>query len=323
MKKINHSVIKATGIVAATTAVASLSSFITTKFLMKMAMDRQEPKLMKRAEEHVSGSMKDTEIYKQLDTAAKKLAAAPTETVEIIAGDGTKLVGHWYPCDKPKRVIIGMHGWRSNWCKDFGLVADYMHEHNCSILFAEQRGQGSSGGEYIGFGLTERYDCLEWIDWVSDKFVVEMPIYLCGISMGATTVLMAAGLDLPDNVHGIIADCGFTSPEDIWRHVANHNLHISYQLHKALINLMCNEKIQMGANEYSTIDALKTNYTPILFVHGTEDHFVPVEMTYENYKACSGPKRLFIVPGADHGMSYLVDKEGYEKAASDFWRDFD
>ena len=37
-------------------------------------------------------------------------------------------------------------------------------------------------------------------------------IFLCGISMGCATTLMAAGLDLPDNVKGIIADCGFTSP---------------------------------------------------------------------------------------------------------------
>lgn len=62
---------------------------------------------------------------------------------------------------------------------------------------------------------------------------------------------------------------------------------------------------------------------PILFIHGTDDHFVPVEMTYENYQACASPKRLFIVHGAEHCLSYRVDKEGYEKAVENFWKDYD
>lgn len=46
-------------------------------------------------------------------------------------------------------------------------------------------------------------------------------------------------------------------------------------------------------------------------------------MTYENYTACAAPKRLFIVPGADHGMGYFTDKEGYEKVIREFWAEFD
>ena len=46
-------------------------------------------------------------------------------------------------------------------------------------------------------------------------------------------------------------------------------------------------------------------------------------MTYENYKACGAEKRLLVVPGAEHGMSYLIDKDGYEQAVINFWNDFD
>jgi len=60
---------------------------------------------------------------------------------------------------------------------------------------------------------------------------------------------------------------------------------------------------------------------PILFIHGTDDNFVPIEMTYENYKACTAPKKLFIVPGAEHGMSYVMDKDGYENAVKLFWNE--
>lgn len=81
-------------------------------------------------------------------------------------------------------------------------------------------------------------------------------------------------------------------------------------------------KIQVGPKDYSSINAMKTCKVPVLFIHGTDDDFVPVEMTYENYKACAAEKRLLIVPGAGHGMSYILDKKGYEKAVLEFWRDF-
>ena len=156
------------------------------------------------------------------------------------------------------------------------------------------------------------------------NLLLQKPITKITINdMGAATVLMAAGLDLPSNVHGIIADCGFTSPHAIWKHVANNNLHIAFGLRGAIADEMLKQKIQMGSDEYSTVEALQSSTIPVMLIHGTDDHFVPVEMTYENYKACAGPKRLLIVPGADHGMSYFVEKDRYEEEIKRFWRDFD
>ena len=156
------------------------------------------------------------------------------------------------------------------------------------------------------------------------NLLLQKPITKITINdMGAATVLMAAGLDLPSNIHGIIADCGFTSPHVIWKHVANNNLHIAFGLRGAIADEMLKQKIQMGSDEYSTVEALQSSTIPVMLIHGTDDHFVPVEMTYENYKACAGPKRLLIVPGADHGMSCFVEKDRYEEEIKRFWRDFD
>ena len=259
--------------VVGSAAMASLSAYITTKYLLKMALDREEPKLMKLAEKKVSGSIGNTEFARALATSGKRLAAKPNETVEIIAHDGETL--------------------------------------------------NNSGGDTISFGPIARFDCLDWVRWITAHFGTDLPIYLCGVSMGAATVLMAAGLDLPTNVHGIIADCGFTSPHAIWKHVANNNLHIAFGLRGAIADEMLKQKIQMGSDEYSTVEALQSSTIPVMLIHGTDDHFVPVEMTYENYKACAGPKRLLIVPGADHGMSYFVEKDRYEEEIKRFWRDFD
>ena len=141
--------------------------------------------------------------------------------------------------------------------------------------------------------------------------------------MGATTVLMASDLELPENVHGIMADCGFTSAHDIWKHVAEENLHLHFGLYAAAANDLCKKRISIGSQDCSTVDALKQCKVPVLFIHGADDGFVPVRMTHENYAACASEKRLLIVPGADHAMSYCVEQDRYEKAAKDFWKTYD
>lgn len=311
------------GVVFAAGALFVASTYLSTKILAETAFDRSEPKMMRSAGMRMAKKRRESEYAEMTREASEKLSDAGTTQIEISSSDGIKLVGHYYPCEKAKRVVIAMHGWRSSWFRDFGNISDFLHDSGCSVLFAEQRGQNNSGGDYIGFGVTERKDCLDWIKWVEENVGESLPIYLYGISMGATTVLMASGLELPDSVHGIISDCGFTSPEMIWKHVANDNLHISFWYRKNLINSMYNRRVNMKADDYSTVDALKQTKTPVLFIHGTDDHFVPIEMTYENYKACASPKKLLVVPGASHGNSYLVDREGYEKAVEEFWKDND
>lgn len=317
MQKNTKRALIASGAVAAAAATAGIVAHNTTKYLVSVALDRQAPKSTKKSREKLSG-VKDERYFelRRKDEALEK----NSRVVTARSSDGEKLVGHWYECTNPKRVIIAMHGWRSSWMSDFSAIAPFWHDNDCNVLFAEQRGQNNSGGVYMSFGLMERYDCLAWIDWVNENYP-DMPIYLGGISMGASTVLMAAGFELPENVKGIIADCGFTSPVDIWRHVVEKNLGMSYRLRKGAIQRMCRQKLQIDADGYSAVEAMENCDVPVLFIHGTDDHFVPIDMTYKNYKACRAPKRIFVVPGADHGMSYYMNREGYEAAVKEFWAD--
>lgn len=322
-KRISSIILASAAFAAGVTAVTAASYRMTEK-LVKLALNRSQPESKsKKGKRHISGEKKSAAVTKAVKAAADTLETVGCERVEIQARDGINLVGHWYACENAKRTVVAMHGWRSSWKNDFGMISDFLFKNSCNVLFAEQRGQGESGGDYMGFGLLERFDCFEWIKWVNRTVGTELPIYLAGISMGATTVLMTAGLDLPKNVKGIISDCGFTSPDAIWRHIVNDNLHMVYRLHRSAANDICRRKIQIRARDYSTVDAMKITKTPILFIHGTDDKFVPITMTYENYKACVAPKHLLVVPGAEHALSYYVDRNQYEKAVKEFWEEYD
>ena len=308
----------------ATVATAAIAVYLASaNYLMKVALDRSQPKAKDKSKKKLTGSDDFTHMMEAMLSAAGELEKKELEEVTIDSHDGIKLTGHWYCPENPKRVIVAMHGWRSGWSQDFGIIAPFWFNNDCAVLFAEQRAQGKSEGEYMGFGLLERYDCFEWTKWVSEKTESKYPTYLAGVSMGATTVLMTAGFTLPQCVKGIIADCGFTSPHAIWKHVAEDNLKIPYGLYSAVVKDMCKKRIQVAADEYSCTEAMKNCTVPVLFAHGTDDKFVPISMTFENYKACASPKKLFIVPGAGHGMSYFVDKNGYERATLEFFKEYD
>ncbi len=313
----------ALGLTAATVAGGAAVSHGLTHYLVNVAVDRKFPNSANRLTRAViRGSRCDRVFLQALDAGAQVLRNLPHKTISIRGKDGAPLVGHLFAAAKPKRLVLAMHGWRSSWDHDFGMIAPFLLANDCTVLFAEQRGQGGSGGKHMGLGALERYDCVRWAHRLADMGP-HLPLYLAGISMGATTVLMSTQLGLPGNTRGIVADCGFTSPQDICRHVVRHNLHLSYGLRAHIAHNLCKQKNQAGLKGCSAPKALAGSSIPVLLIHGTDDSFVPVSMTFDNYKACSGPKHLLIVPGADHGMSYYMEKSGYEKALADFWQRYD
>lgn len=324
MEKKGMKIAIGSGLAVVGLAAAGLAHYAVVDQLAKVAFDRECPKLPDRKNrQRLTGSVGDDGFDALLSHYAHRLRKKPLETVSIQARDGEHLMGHWYPASNAKRIIIAMHGWRSSWDHDFGMVADFLFRNGCSVLYPEQRGQNGSGGEHIGFGVLEQYDCLDWVQWVLAHGEQDLPVYLVGISMGATTVLLAAGQALPPQVKGVIADCGFTSIHDISRHVLKNNLRLHYGVTSRTVDHLCRKRLSVGAKEHSTVNALKRAAVPVLLVHGQRDTFVPVSMTYENFAACTTPKDLLIVPQADHGMSYFMDRNRYEAAIKSFWEKYD
>lgn len=324
MKKNTKRILFGSTIAAGALTAVGASSLALTNSLVRLALDRELPKSISSTKMSVSGGDVDRDTIDLHTDAVKKLEEGTHKLCEITARDGERLVGHLFTVEGARRTLLAMHGWRSSWSGDFAAIADFWLDIGCNVLFAEQRGQNNSGGDFMGFGLLERYDCLEWVKYLNENGHASLPIYLCGISMGATTVLMASGLELPENVRGVCADCGFTSPSEIWKHVVENNLHLRYDRFRRMIaNDICKKRLCGEEADYSTVDALKNCSIPVLFVHGTDDKFVPISMTFENCKACASPYKLLVVPGAEHGMSYILNKDGYERVTNEFFSEND
>lgn len=319
--------VKKASVIAACTLTACVAfkalSNTVTGLLVSNALDREEPAIMKKMKGVIRGNTKKDDTGDRIRMQSERLEAMELERVRITAEDGTELIGKYWGCADPKRLVVAMHGWRSSWTRDFGAVADFLHENGCAVLYAIQRGQGESGGDNMGFGTVEGSDCIRWLEWLNQRVGRSLPAYLFGVSMGATTVMMCAGMDLPENVHGIIADCGFISAKEIWKHVVEKNLHLSYKIREKRANTLCRQRLGCDADTHCTTDALSVGHVPVLFIHGAADTFVPIRMTYQNYMACRAPKQLVVIPGAGHARSSWVDPETYRASLIRFWGDFD
>lgn len=242
------------------------------------------------------------------------------EEVSITSADGLRLKGLFVPNPEAKGTLLLFHGWRSTWKTDFIISMPYYFSLGLNLLAVDQRSQNGSEGKYITYGVRERDDLALWVDWAARRLGKEHPLFLGGLSMGASTVLMAADLPFEANVRGIIADCGFTSPYDIIRSVAARGADRPMKLPMALLDIFTRRIAGFGLREHSTVEALKRTKLPVLLVHGLADDFVPAEMSRENYTACASEKRMVLVEGAGHGMSYVVEPERVKGEIGDFVR---
>ena len=129
--------------------------------------------------------------------------------------------------------------------------------------------------------------------------------------MGAATVSMTSGENLPSNVKAIIADCGYTS---VWEQFS-YQLNLLFSLPDFPVmnasSVVTKVKAGYTLKEASALKQVAKSKTPILFIHGDKDDFVPYSMMDELYNATSSEKEKLTVEGAGHAKASEVNPELY------------
>ena len=247
----------------------------------------------------------------------KEIREMPREAVEIRSYDGLKLTGHYYENKKGAPIEIMFHGYRGSAERDLSGGVERAFACGRNTLIVSQRASGESDGRVISFGINERRDVISWVKYVTERFGKEQKIILTGISMGAATVLMAAGEELPENVVSVLADCPYTSPKEIIKKVIE-DMGLPVGICYPFVRLGARIYGRFDLEEFSPIEAVRRAKIPIIFIHGEADSFVPAEMSKRLYDECASEKFLLMVPGAIHGVAFPAAKELYIEAVKDF-----
>ncbi|MBE6586908.1 MAG: alpha/beta hydrolase [Ruminococcaceae bacterium] len=236
---------------------------------------------------------------------------------EIKSFDGLRLCARYYECKPGAPIELMFHGYQGNSIRDLsgGVFRAFKLQHN--VLLIDHRAGGASEGRVITFGINEHRDCLLWIDLARKTFGEDVKLILTGVSMGAATVMIASGCDLPENVRYILADCGYSTAKDIIKKVIKE-MKLPANILYPFVRLGALIFGKFDLEETSPLEAVKRSRTPILFIHGDDDDYVPCEMSRELYEVCVSEKRFVISPGAGHGLAYSKNKEPYLEALREF-----
>ena len=276
------------------------------------------PRSKKQVDSHeFFGGKKDEFCRTSLYALVDELEALPFEKVSIRSHDGLRLVGRYYHFSDSNRVEILFNGWRGNAFRDGCGGAKIARDTGYNLLLVDQRAHGESDGNVISFGINEKYDCLNWANYVVERFGKDVIILLGGVSMGAATVLMASSLPLPENVKLITADCPYSSPEAIIRKVSR-DMGISDRLGYPFVALGARLFGGFSIRDGGAVEAVKHAKVPIMIMHGEGDDFVPFSMGREIFDACASEKEFLAIPEAGHGLSYFYDTDTYVSAVGEF-----
>jgi pimeloyl-ACP methyl ester carboxylesterase len=218
---------------------------------------------------------------------------------------------------------IQCHGYRSHPVRDFSGGGVSALKSGCNLCLIYQRAHGESEGRTICFGAKEREDLVLWVNYFTERLGKEVPIVLVGISMGAATVLLTSEMELPPSVKGVIADCPYSRACDIIKLVAKRMGFPSGMVYP-FIRLGGLIFGRFDIEKAAPIDAIGRSRLPILLIHGEDDGFVPKAMSdalHAEAKRTGRRIRYLTFPGADHGMSYIVDTDRYEGEIRSFLRE--
>ena len=237
--------------------------------------------------------------------------------VYITSDDGLKL--HNYKIINKyssKKWVIIVHGYISKGV-NMASYAENFYDMGYNVMIPDLRGHGESEGDYIGMGWDDRNDIMNLIDYIiaEDK---KAEIVLFGVSMGAATVMMVSGEELPSNVKAIVEDCGYTSAWDQFAYQLKVLFNLPEFPMMNIANIICKIRAGYFISDASAIKQVKKSVTPTLFIHGDSDSFVPFEMQEELYEACNAEKEKVVIEGAAHAKASSTNPELYWTSIVDF-----
>lgn len=187
------------------------------------------------------------------------------------------------------------------------------------VIIYDHRNHGLSGKAYTTMGYYEKFDLKKLVDWCYDTYGPGCQIVTHGESMGADTVLLHLGID--NRVVCAIADSAYSDLKELLIHQFKHYYHMPKFL-IPLESFVTYLRAGFRFEDVSPIFAVSKVDTPILFIHGKKDNYVPAEMSRKMYASKKKNKALYLVAHAGHTKSSVINRDEYAKKVENFVRKY-
>lgn len=175
-------------------------------------------------------------------------------------------------------------------------------------------------GETTSMGISEKDSVLNWVNYISEMDS-SSKIFIFGVGLGGTAVLLSTESTLPENVKGIISDSAYCDINEVF----SENIDAFYGIPEFPTIYLASlyTKVTRGWS-FSQIDVksvVRNSEVPILYIHGTEDSVVPVGQSNELYEVTRAEGTdHFTIHGAEHAQALNTDSEKYWREVNEFIR---
>jgi fermentation-respiration switch protein FrsA (DUF1100 family) len=247
----------------------------------------------------------DYERFMQLDT----------EEVKIKSNFGYNLSGTYIKNSvKTRNTMVVVHGFRGTRWESM-KYADMYLDLGYNVLIYDSRYHGNSEGKDITLGYMEKSDLDNCVKWVNKKNAGGI-IGVHGESLGGVTALLHSKKNEESKlVKFYIADCAYSDLREMIDFLLKENLKYYNSMIGKFVSFYCNVVafVRSGFTLYSIspISAIKDVETPIMFIHGVDDEYIPPSMSIDMYRLKKGKKSIYIAPASGHSQAYLFNKEEY------------
>ena len=189
-----------------------------------------------------------------------------------------------------------------------------------NILAYDARYHGSSGGPFCSFDFFEKHDLTALVDWVLKTNGENHIVGTHGESLGAATTLQHAALD--PRIRFAISDCAFSDLEQLFTLRLHDDYHLPPFPILPMMGLVTRRFLKFDYHAASPIHYISEIQTPILFIHGEKDDYIPPSMSVEMHKAkTKGIRRLYLAPNARHACAISSNPDEYDRQVGLFFRE--
>ena len=310
-------------------ALLAVLYFILVNFLVSAAL---VPSFMRKLEsfqritdESYAAQVQTSDIQVNRQLALNEtnewLKTVDSQTITAVTTDGYKLVAKEFPAQdrspENHKWVLVLHGY-TGWKEEMYPFACWYYEEGYHVIVPDLRCQGESEGDFIGMGWTDHYDCTLWIDYILEQDA-DARIVIHGQSMGAATALMMTGEDdLSDHVAAVVADSSYTDAYSMFGDKVKEWFYLPAFPLVDSARLVLRLRGGYDLMDASALNAVSKSKIPTLFIHGTSDAMISVQMSKDLYDAAACEKELLIIDGAGHAQAQDKDPEAYYETIRKF-----
>lgn len=237
---------------------------------------------------------------------------------------GYSLTGTFIPNQQTTdKTLIFLHGFSESRLAGLSYLNIYLNA-GYNLLLVDSRAHGESGGQSVTWGVYEKHDVDQWVDWLRHRFP-KGTIGMHGISMGAATALLHAGLNEANKrVSFYIADSAYSDLESLLADQMSQRLQLPGNIPPQVLLPYANAVTYLRARftfgAASPLRVVQQVTTPVLYIHGEADRLVPASMSQQLYSMTKGQRQIQLFPRADHVSSIYTDRSRYRTVVQGFAR---